>query len=387
MNDKLNIRFAFFSCALYLLYGVLYNYAAFYMQEKGADNTHVGIVMAAASAVCILLQSGMGRFLDTFKRFSSWHVFMLFSIILTVSVAGLCVTGSLTAILFFFFIILIILMTDSSLLNTFGMEYVNQGLDLNLPLSRGLASVSSAGMTLIMGHIITRTSADSIPMAFFAGQALTFFALFLLKPAPQERSVRPSGEKHEKSSSVWQPGLLTLLIGMLLCYLSYTAITVFQVNIIESVGGGSRELGISVAIACIVELPIMAAFIPLSKRFSYASLLRLSCIFFLVRAVLMMFASSVYAVYALQTLTMMSHGLFIPASAYYINSITDDSAKATAQALIGIFSFGLSGLISNLVSGIILDYFSVKTMLALMSALAAIGLVMVCRQLSGGRKQ
>ena len=217
---------------------------------------------------------------------------------------------------------------------------------------------------------------------FFVSQVLVFAGLFLLRPASgKETGKAAAAEKKEETGppkSIWQPGLLTLFIGMLLCYLSFTAITVFQVNILESVGGGSRELGISTFIASIAELPVMALFVPLSRRFSYRSLLRLSCAFFLVRVVLMLAVSSVYAVYAVQTLTMLSHGLFIPASAYYINSIIDPSANAAGQAYLGIFTYGLSGLISNLVSGIILDHFSVRSLLLLMVCLAVIGLCMVC---------
>jgi PPP family 3-phenylpropionic acid transporter len=276
-----------------------------------------------------------------------------------------------------------ILLVDSSLFNAFGMEYINAGYRLNYSLSRGIGSLAYSVVTLIMGFAISRTSEDIIIPAFMIVQTVVFLALFMIRPAGRNQTrtyLHDSGNKKRAGDSIFtllgqRPEILLLLCGILLMYLSYTAINNFHVNIISSVGGGSRELGISTSIAAFIELPAMALFLPLSKRFSFERLLRFSCFFFIVKAALMSLASSVHAVYAIQTLQLLSYGLFIPASTYYINAILNESDMAKGQTLLGIFTFGLSGLISSLLSGLILDRFSVHILLIIMTLLAIAGFI------------
>lgn len=217
--------------------------------------------------------------------------------------------------------------------------------------------------------------------AFFITQAAAFAGLAILRPAGRTVS-EMSGEKHAdarigSSRILRSPGMLLLFTGMLLCYLSYTAINNFQINIVESVGGGSSELGVSAFIASFAEVPIISAFIPLSRRFSFRTLFKVSCLFFFVRAVLTMIVPSVPFLYAVQTLQIMSHGLFTPASAYYINDLVGKDNMAEGQTLLGIFSFGLSGLVSNLLSGVMLDHFNVRSLMMILSVLAICGYILV----------
>ena len=131
----------------------------------------------------------------------------------------------------------------------------------------------------------------------------------------------------------------------------------------------------STSIAAMVELPAMALFLPLSKKISYRNILCISCTFFFLKVTCMFFAGNMIQVYLAQCLQFCSYGLFIPASAYFMNSILPTEDKTKGQAALGIFTFGLSGLLSSLLSGIMLDYFSVKAMLGFESCLAFTGLM------------
>ncbi len=379
----LNLKFSFLNGSFYLIYGIIYGYAAYYLEAKGSSGTDVGIVFSVSSAACIVLQSFLGSFLDRNTRHSAKDIIFLFSIVLTASVAVLYFKPAGTISMLCFIIILMILLVDSSLFNAFGMEYINAGYRLNYSLSRGIGSLAYSVVTLIMGFAISRTSEDIIIPAFMIVQAVVFLALLMIRPAGRNQArtyLYDSGNKKRAGDSIFallgqRPEILLLLCGILLMYLSYTAINNFHVNIIDSVGGGSRELGISTSIAAFIELPAMALFMPLSKRYSFEKLLRFSCFFFIVKVALMSLASSVQAVYAIQTLQLLSYGLFIPASTYYINAILSESDMAKGQTLLGIFTFGLSGLISSLLSGMILDRFSVRILLIIMTGLAIAGFI------------
>ena len=374
----LNARFSLFNSSFYLIYGIIYGYAALYMEAKGFSGTEVGIAFSVSSVICILLQSFLGSFLDRHLQFSARDVIFVFSLILIAAVTVLRFTASGSVIMLCFVVILSLLLVDSSLFNTFGMEFINEGYDLNYSRSRGLGALAYSFAVLIMGFIIERNSENAIIPAFFMVQAVIMITMFMVRPVKRSSSFNnPSGTDSIIGLLRKRPELFMLLCGMLLMYLSYTAISNFHINIIESVGGGSRELGISAFIAAFIEVPVMVAFISISRRFSYESLLRFSGLFFVVRAVLMTFVSSVAAVYAVQSLQFLSYGLFIPSSTYYINSILDSADMAKGQTLLGIFTFGLSGFISSLMSGTVLDHFGVHTLLVIISLLTAAGFIIV----------
>lgn len=379
----LNLKFSFLNASFYLIYGIIYGYAAYYLEAKGSSGTDVGIVFSVSSAACIILQLFLGSFLDRNTQYSAKDIIFLFSIVLTASVAVLYFKPAGTISMLCFIIILMLLLVDSSLFNAFGMEYINAGYRLNYSLSRGIGSLAYSVATLIMGFAISRTSENIIIPAFMIVQMVVFFAMFIIKPAGrnQNRTCLSYAENKKRVGvSIFallrkRPEVLQFLCGILLMYLSYTAINNFHINIVGSVGGGSRELGISTSIAAFIELPAMSLFLPLSKRFSFERLLRFSCFFFIVKVALMCLAPSTHAIYAIQTLQLLSYGLFIPSSTYYINSILDESDMAKGQTLLGIFTFGLSGLISSLLSGMILDRFNVRTLLIIMTFLAVAGFI------------
>lgn len=122
----------------------------------------------------------------------------------------------------------------------------------------------------------------------------------------------------------------------------------------------------------------MALFIPLSKKFSYKNLLITSCLFFFLKIIAFLCADNIVEIYLAQCLQFFSYGLFIPASTYYLNSILPMQDKSKGQTLLGVFTFGLSGLISSLLSGAILDFFSVEILLALEAILSFIGIIGIC---------
>ena len=376
IDKTLTGKYALINSSFYLIYAIMWGYAALYLQAKGFTNTEIGVIFAVAAAGSILLQFWLGPFLDRHVRLSAKHVIFALHLVMTLSVLAMLLAPSHAVTTFSYTIIMTILLVDAALFNTFGMEFINAGLTLDFSLCRGLGSLAYSIASLLTGFLVQRAGADSILTAFFLIQGVSYLTLLFLTPVerPTAREDIPEQQPDTVSQLFHKrPALLLLLTSILLMYLSYTAINNFHINIIESVGGGSRELGISTAIAAFVELPVMAAFLRLARRFSYGNMLRFSCAFFVIKVLLTAFAASVPAVYAAQCLQLLSYGLFIPASTYYINAVLGPANIAKGQTLLGIFTFGLSGLISGAMSGVLLEHFSVRTTLLIYTVLAATG--------------
>ena len=374
MQKRLFVRFTAALSLYYMSYAVILGFAALYMQSKGFSNTWIGFFFAFSAVLCVMMQIFSGSFLDRHAAVSARLMILISGLLVSAAGCVLYFASDRRVILICYIMIGSLMLVVSSLFNSFGMEYINAGTALNYSLARGFGSFFYACTALAMGVVIKHFSVMSIFPAFFFAQCLMLLCLASLKPADTKSAV--SNPPEEKcNAGEYNPAILFLLISILFVYISYTSINNFHINIIESVGGGSQELGVSTSLAAMLELPAMALFLPVSKKISYRRLLYISCIFFFLKAFSLLFVSNVTGVYLSQCLQFFSYGLFVPASAYFMNSILPAQDKTKGQAALGIFTFGLSGLISSLLSGVLLDHFTVRTMLALESGLAFAGVI------------
>lgn len=391
MQKRLFFKFTAILSLYYISYAIILGFAALFMQYKGFSNTETGIFFACSAIFCIAMQFISGSLLDRHLNISAKMLIQIASAATLISGLILSFADSRWLVFFCYTVIGSFMLVNSSLLNSFGMEYINANVHLNFSLARGCGSLFYALTSLAMGAIIKRSSVMSIFPAFFLAQGLMFFCLLLLSPAKRETLFAKSEDMSRPSGGFFHlfqknPVFFFLLISILLVYISYTAINNFHINIIESVGGGSQELGISTSLAAMLELPAMALFVPVSRKITYRSLLSASCVFFFLKAFSLLFCRSISGVYLSQCLQFFSYGLFVPASTYFINSVLSIQDKTKGQSALGIFTFGLSGLISSILSGALLDSFTVRTMLALESGLAFIGMFGViasCHMLAG----
>lgn len=375
----------------YFSYASIIGFATLYLQQKGFANTEIGIFYALSSAFCVGAQVLYGSFLDHHPSLSAISLITAAAVCANAAAVILCLITNRWLIFACYVFINMLMLLNSSLFNTLGMEYINAGLPLNYSLCRGFGSVFYALSAFIMGHVISRFPITSIFIVFMIFQCLLLAGLNLLQTNEKScanrnecaSSASCASENHTVSAASASggfflflrnnPRLFLLFASILLIYISYTSVNNFHINIIEAAGGGSRELGISTSLAAMLELPAMAAFVPLTRKISCKSLLRISCFFLFLKVFALTFATSTPQIYAVQCLQFFSYGLFTPASAYYINSILPEKDKAKGQSALGVFTFGLSGLIASMLSGVLLDHFSVAAMLLLESGMALTG--------------
>lgn len=81
-------------------------------------------------------------------------------------------------------------------------------------------------------------------------------------------------------------------------------------------------------------------------------------------------------IYIAQTLQMLSYAILIPASVYYANQIIEKSDSVKGQSMVTI-SIAASGIIANLVGGVLLDVISVKQVLLIGVGISIIGALIV----------
>lgn len=376
MKKSIFLIFTIVLSCYFMGYSIIMGFAPIFLQYRGFSNLMIGVFFALSSVLCIIFQGGVGRFLDNSPIISAKHVFLLLNAVSVLCAVLIYYSKNILLTLILYIIIGSSQLSLSTFSATLGMEYINAGLPLNFPFARGTGSFFYACTTLIMGFVVQNTSIRNIFPVFFIVQFILLTVLLLLPAPPKTSSNKEAYIKENGYLAFFRryPWALFLLISILLMYTSYSSINNFHINIIRHVGGNNQHFGISTSIAAFLELPAMAAFLPLSKKFEYKKLLCFSCSFFLIKTIVLLFSSSIWTVYLSQCLQFFSYGLFVPASSYFFNSVLADKDKSKGQSLIGIFTFGLGGFISSLISGALLDYFGISTLLLLECILCMIGL-------------
>ena len=166
-----------------------------------------------------------------------------------------------------------------------------------------------------------------------------------------------------------------LLTAVVFSFCTEIMIANFLIQIMERVGGTAENVGIANGLAAAIEVPSMALFGVLIKKFSSGTLLRFSFVAFVLKALATMLAPSVPVLYAVQILQFGAYALFVPASVYYANEIVPEKDLAKGQAaLTSASTFG--GVAASLLGGWLLDCAGVGVMLGVCTLISALGCVM-----------
>ncbi len=165
-----------------------------------------------------------------------------------------------------------------------------------------------------------------------------------------------------------------LLLGVVFLFAFHNMINTYLVQIITNVGGDSQDMGTSLAIAALCELPAMFLFSKVVKKISSNKLLMLSGVFFTIKSVAFYFSHSVLMIHLSQMLQILSFALYIPASVHYANQVMKEEDKIKGQAL---FTAALTagGVVGNLLGGYLIDSKGVSTMLLWCIVFSAAGMI------------
>ena len=163
-------------------------------------------------------------------------------------------------------------------------------------------------------------------------------------------------------------------IGIICLFTFHNIINTYLLQIMVSVGGDSRDMGVSIAIAALLELPTMFLFSLIVKRVESNKLLKIAAIFFAIKAIAFYLSSSVLSIHISQFFQSLSFALYIPASVHYTNILMRNSDKIKGQAMISA-AMTAAGVTGNLLGGYLLDARGVEAMLLAGLIFSIVGMV------------
>ncbi|MFS7423081.1 MFS transporter [Carnobacterium maltaromaticum] len=386
---RLTIQYGLLQSMYWMGFCVIMGFATVFLLYKDFEGQQIGVILAVSNICAALLQPVIASFADrskhvTLKTIISFLAFIV--ILLTILLVLIPVNKVIIALLFI--LIGTVVLTIQPLLNSLIFEYINRGIKINYGLARGLGSLSFAAISFVLGFIVNRFSPAVLPYlyiffySFILLIAYSFKMPRFLKEEPDLSICSSPSKKTFKLAELTTffkryHNLYLLLISVCCLFIFHNIISTYLIQIMQNVGGSDTDFGISLALAASVELPTMMGFAYLVRKIKGSTLLKVSAIFFTVKALVFLLAPSVGVIYLGQILQALSFALYIPASVYYMNELMEPTDRIKGQAIIMV-AMTLGGVFGNLIGGILLDNFTIFVMLVAGVIFSLIGTLLLC---------
>ncbi|EOH72042.1 MFS transporter [Enterococcus malodoratus] len=386
---KLNLQYISMQIPYWMGFSVLGGFTSVFLLSRDFSNGQIGMVLSLANLLAAVCQPFLASFADRMVRVRLSQLaagmallLVLFSgILLALPKAFLIV--AVIYVLLYASLVLLQPMTIS-----IGTFFISRGYGLNFGVARGLGSLAFAGAASVTGVLIERFS-PTIILYLLIGIFLLFAVIALLIDTRKQGGKYSESllTEHHREGSLEEPiGLIEftkkykrfifLLFGVSLLFVYHTIINSYMFQIMQPLGGTAANAGSSLSIAALSELPTMFLFTWVLRRFKIHSLMRVAAFFFSVKAVLILFAGSIFLINVAQSLQMIGFAMHTMASVYYTNQIIPQKDLIKGQTLMATANT-IGGIIGAFVGGQMLSFLSVSAMLMIGTLISLVGTVIV----------
>lgn len=377
-TSNLTAGYACIQGFFWMAFAAIMGFSSIYLLDIGFSNTHIGMIIALAGIISAVLQPTLASYADSPKSPSLKKIIIILGIVLLgLSILltlfyrhsrflnGLFYGGCIT-----------FLQLLMPLLNSLGMESLNQGQKLDFGISRGMGSVTYAIAAYILGIVAAEKGAFSVPVSMVLIFAAFILAVFLFPFSKTQRN--HSVEKRKGSGNpfgffIRYPRFSIVLIGCTFLYISHILLNSFTFQIVENIGGTSSEMGFAMALSALVELPTMFLFAWMLRKVRCDIWFRISGIFFMLKTLGTLLAPSIPVFYGVQILQMFGWALIAVSSVYYVNAVMDEADAIKGQAYLTM-TYTIGSVLGSLVGGSLIDRMGTDAMLVFATGSAFLGM-------------
>ncbi len=355
-------------------YGAIYSFATVFLLECDFSNAQIGTLVAISCILSACFQPFAAAIADKGEWLSLRGLMSFLCIITIIPMAILFFFHDMMVLSGIAYLVLLLLhLTYQPLLSAFGMQLLNQGYALDFGVARGIGSMSYAVLSFFLGTLTVLFGVVCLPVI---GSILYGLMFLLLQTFPKS-------QKHHaglvQTQGTWQilqtyPRFGILCLGIVLVFISHSGINMYMIQILERIGKGNAELGQLMSYTAVLEFIVMLLFARMTKGRDYGTILKITSIFFVLKAVFVALASNLLLLYMALLTQLCSFALFTPASVYYANLVLDDANKVKGQALITI-AITIGNIIGSFLCGTIAQVCGITTAIWVTAVLGVIGTI------------
>ena len=381
MKISINTKYMFIQGFFWMTYCIATGFTSLYLLEEGVTNSQIGVITAVFAICSAILQPIFGRICDKSEKIS-WKSMLLTvcSIELVVFILMLIISGKIFSGIFMGLLIL---------LGNLGMPFVNSLLFyyrsnneyINFGVARGIGSGSYALLALVIGEIAAIRGIKSIPTI---GLFIIIGFIIIIFSMPYNKELDNSSNLVEESAHKTgifnfikkYPSFFIMLVGFIFLSATHNIVMTYLLQIIQSVGGNSENLGILIAIQAFVEIPVLFLFGIIYKKFSANKLMVFAAFGYVIKTICFFIATSVTALYFVGLTQIISFAIFASASVYYTGEVIKEEDRTTGQSLMtSILAIGM--VLGNFLGGLIIDLLGIRKLLSINILIGLVGLIIV----------
>jgi predicted MFS family arabinose efflux permease len=272
-------------------------------------------------------------------------------------------------------------MAMGTVLDSWVMKMTNQGHPVRYNITRGVGSIAFATTSQVFGRVLDVTGMAIIPYVFTGLALLLVFLAAITQPPVHQASEPTKNPFSAMGEIVRNRRFMVLMVALLLSFAGNGAAIVFMPVRMAELGGTNLHVGTAMMVMALSEAPAMLLHHRIVKVIRNDRLLTISIFFFIVKVLLLGFATSPLLLILAQTFQFLSFGLYMPSVIQEINRMVPERQLTTALLVYASLTFGLGIMIGSSLGGILAETLSVQVMFLIMAVGPTLGLFI--RMLSG----
>lgn len=386
MRFKATLKYCILQGAFWSTFSCIFAYASMYLLDKGLSNSEIGYILALGSVLSAIAQPIVGGIADRSKRLILHKLLLVFSGIIII-LSGILLSFNKVFLMVFLLYTLIIAFSQimTPLTYSLAMFFVSKGVPIDFGIARGIGSLAYAICSAILGIVIEKQGADVIVYAIIFVYILLIVSVITFHFKGIDENVKNAGSGNDNKSSgnlsliefiLRYKRFFALIIGNILVFVSHNIISNYMFQIYDNIGLTTTEMGYGIFIAAASELPALFLLSTVNKKVPSGILFKIAVFFIFVRNVVMYLAGNIVVMYISMSLSMLGYGIFAGVSILYVENTIDSDNRVRGQAMMTMTT-ALGSFVGSLLGGIIIDRFSVDTMLIMSSLMALIGAIIV----------
>lgn len=372
-KTSVTFRYAFFQAAYWTSSVLVYGYTRVFLEKFGYGPKAAGVVLATGALAAAFLQPLLGAIMHR-RRLPLRTV--LFAITALSVVCALAMLAPLPAPAIAAFFTVLAVMTNSSVgfLNSAAFALQREGETVNFSAARGVGSVCYA----LMSKFISTLASPQAMLAcqFTAATVLAALTLTMLPRRDSETAPAPGAQKVEGGFFARNMNYMLILLGQVLLFFLHHIITGYLLDITLFCGGTEAEMGTAILIGALAEMPGMVLAGYLMKKYSPAVLLQCSVIFYFVRTALFLLFPSLFMIYVLEGMQMVSFAFLIPALAVFAEQYACPADRLRCQTL-NTGTNAAAGFLGFLLGGILVEKAGIYSTLRVAFFVSVPGMLMI----------
>lgn len=285
--------------------------------------------------------------------------------------------------MFVILICLVLSFTENSMPSIIDSWTVKTSIDkpwIDYGLTRGLGSLGYSITAVVFGVMLDKYGFGLI---FYAHAILILvtvgFCFFVennnrengkILVCEEDKIKIPKIKLKESGEFIW------FVISATFVFIGFRAASTFYPLLLSQKGGDNKDLGLSLFIMAVSEVPVLFLSRKLLLKYKDTALITVSMIFFILRLLLHILVPTISGLIAVQATQALSFAVFLPAAVHYIKRISPAGLGSTYLTIGSSCYYGIGGIIGSIAGGFIIDKYGIYNMFWIGIALTVIGMLL-----------